>query len=140
MTKQFLNPDQLFDSRQHGFTQIVTSPPGKLVFISGQVAWDEKKRIVGVGDLSRQTHKALENVVVAVEAAGGKLTDVVSMRIYIVAAALADSSAISQALQAFFPDNPPTTTWIAVPALANEDFLVEIEPIAVIAAAPAQTT
>lgn len=132
MPKQHLNPPQLFDSRQYGFSQIVTSPPGTLVFISGQVAWDEQGQIVGPGDLAVQTRKALENVATAVELAGGTLADVVSMRIYIVAGALANSGAIREALLAFFPEDPPTTTWIAVPALANEEFLIEIEPTAVL--------
>lgn len=133
MSKKHLNPPQLFDSRQYGFSQIVVSPPGTLVFISGQVAWDEDGRIVGPGDLRIQTRKALANVAAAVQIAGGTLADVVSLRIYIVADVLDDSGAIREALLAFFPDNPPTTTWIAVPALANEDFLIEIEPIAVLA-------
>jgi len=137
MSKKHLNPRQLFDSRQYGFSQIVTAPPGTLVFISGQVAWDESGQIVGPGDLGIQTRKALENVATAMESAGGTLADVVSMRIYIIAGVLDDSSAIREALLSFFPDDPPATTWIAVPALANEDFLIEIEPIAVIGANPA---
>jgi enamine deaminase RidA (YjgF/YER057c/UK114 family) len=54
------------------------------------------------------------------------------MRIYVVAGYMRDSRAIREALLDFFPTNPPATTWIAVPALANEEFLVEIEPIAVL--------
>jgi 2-iminobutanoate/2-iminopropanoate deaminase len=57
---------------------------------------------------------------------------VVSMRIYVVAGRMAEGRAIREALLRFFPGNPPTTTWIAVAARANEDFLVEVEPIAVV--------
>ncbi len=130
--KRHLNPDQLFNSLQYGFSQVVAAQGRTTVYISGQVAWDETGAIVGRGDLAAQTRKALENVAAAVAAAGGTLADVVSMRIYVVAGYMNDSRAIREALLDFFPANPPTTTWIAVPALANEEFLVEIEPIAVL--------
>ena len=59
MTKQTINPNSLFDSNQYGFSQITLSNPGKLVFISGQVAWDAQMNIVGENDLARQTRQAL---------------------------------------------------------------------------------
>jgi len=130
--KRHLNPDRLFNSLQYGFSQVVAAQGRTTVYISGQVAWDEKGAIVGRGDLAVQTRKALENVATAVAAAGGTLADVVSMRIYVVAGYMRDSRAIREALLDFFPTNPPATTWVAVPALANEEFLVEIEPIAVL--------
>lgn len=130
--KRHLNPDQLFNSLQYGFSQLIAARGGTTVYISGQVAWDEKGAIVGRGDLAVQTRKALENVATAVAAAGGTLADVVSMRIYVVVGYMRDSRAIREALLDFFPTNPPATTWIAVSALANEEFLVEIEPIAVL--------
>jgi enamine deaminase RidA (YjgF/YER057c/UK114 family) len=130
--KRCINPNTLFDSRQYGFSQIVAAQGGTTVYISGQVAWDAGGAIVGPGDLAIQTRKALENVGAAVAAAGGALADVVSMRIYVVARYMAESRAIREALLDFFPTNPPATTWIAVPALANEEFLIEIEPIAVL--------
>lgn len=133
MPKQFINPDTLFPSLQYGFSQVVTSTPGKLVFMSGQVAWDAGQQIVGQGDLWAQTWQALRNVEQAVQAAGGTLEDVVSMRIYIVKEQLTSSAAIREGLRSFFPpDRPPATTWIGVESLANKAFLVEIEAIAVI--------
>jgi enamine deaminase RidA (YjgF/YER057c/UK114 family) len=133
MPKQYLNPETLFPSLQYGFSQVVTSSPGKLVFMSGQVAWDAEQQIVGPGDLRAQTWQALSNVERAVQAAGGSLEDVVSMRIYIVKEQLMGSAAIRDGLQEFFPEGrPPATTWIGVESLANEAFLVEIEATAVI--------
>ncbi|HSM57264.1 MAG TPA: RidA family protein [Candidatus Sulfomarinibacteraceae bacterium] len=132
-TKEYLNPDDLFPSLQYGFSQIVTSPPGKLVFLSGQVAWDEAQQIVGAGDLRAQTWQALRNVETAMRAAGGTLEDVVSLRIYVLQKELARSSAIREGLQSFFAaDRAPATTWIGVQSLANKDFLLEIEAMGVI--------
>jgi enamine deaminase RidA (YjgF/YER057c/UK114 family) len=133
MPKEHINPGNLFPSVQHGFSQIVTSEGGKLVCISGQTAWDAEKRIVGGMNLSEQTRQALRNVQAAVEAAGGTLADVVSTRIYVVNYKPADAGAIGEALREFFPEDcRPASTWIGVSSLAVEDFLVEIEAIAVI--------
>jgi enamine deaminase RidA (YjgF/YER057c/UK114 family) len=132
MPKEHLDPESLFPSRQYGFSQIVTARGGKTIYISGQVGWDERQQLTGSGDLRAQTWQALRNIETAVQAAGGTLADVVSMRIYLVASQLEESRVIQEALLEFFPDVRPTTTWICVPALANRDFLIEIEPIAVI--------
>ena len=133
MPKEHINPGNLFPSIQHGFSQIVTSLGGKTVYISGQTAWDAEKRIVGGMNLSEQTRQALRNVQAAVEAAGGTLADVASLRIYVVNYKPADAGPIGDALREFFPgESPPATTWIGVSSLAVEEFLVEIEAIAVV--------
>lgn len=133
MPNKTINPPELFPSLQYGFSQIVTSTGGKTVYLSGQVAWDENEQIVGPDDLGTQTRQTLKNIETAMQIADGKLTDVVSMRIYIVEPHLAESSSISQALKEFFPaKNAPATTWLGVSSLANKDFIVEIEAIAVI--------
>lgn len=133
MKKECINPKTLFDSRQHGFSQVVVSNPGKMVFISGQVAWDENLNIVGKNDLAKQTEKSIENLRIAVESAGGNLEDIVMLRIYKVNYQSGDGSIISQVLiNNFGTENPPTSTWINVKGLANEEFMIEIEAQAII--------
>ena len=132
MPRETINPKALFDSQQYGFSQITIGSGSKIVTISGQVGWDQNGAIVGKDDLAAQTVKAFENLEVAMSAAGGTLDDVLSLRIYIVHQVMTQSSAISDALRQFFPENPPTATWIGVPSLANKDFLVEIEGFAVL--------
>ena len=133
MPKRTINPPELFPSLQYGFSQIVTSTGGKTIYLSGQVAWDANQQIVGPGDLGIQTRATLQNIDTALRIAGGRLNDVVSMRIYIVEDVLAEDHHIGAALREFFPaEQAPATTWIGVRALANKEFLVEIEAIAVI--------
>ena len=84
MPKEYTNPDSLFRSLEHGFSQIVTADGGKTVYISGQTAWDAQRQIIGGTDLAQQARQALRNVQAAVEAVGGTLADVVALRIYIV--------------------------------------------------------
>ena len=133
MPKEHLNPPELFNSQQYGFSQIVTSRSGKTVYLSGQVGWDAQQQMVGPGDPLAQTRQTLRNIATAMQIAGGALRDVVSMRIYIVDDVMDDDSFMTQALLEFFPkDQLPATTWIGVKSLSNKDFLVEIEAVGVI--------
>lgn len=132
MPKETINPDSLFNSLQYGFSQIVVSQGAKTVYLSGQVAWDEKGEIIGKGDLRTQTDAAFRNLERALSEAGAALKDVVSLRIYIVQSVMPQSKPVSEALKQFFPDSPPASTWIGVQGLANEDFLIEVEAVAVI--------
>ena len=133
MPKKYVNPDSLFPSVQHGFSQVVVASGRKMVFISGQTAWDIKKKIVGGDSLLEQARQALRNVQAAIEATGGTLKDIVSLRIYIVNYQPENAEAVSIALQEFFSsENPAASTWIGVSALAAPEFLIEIEAIAVL--------
>lgn len=132
MSKTTLNPVTLFNSLQYGFSQITIGQGQNLVTISGQVGWDENASIVGPGDLRTQTNKAFANLDIAIQAAGGTLADILSLRIYIVAEVMDDTTSIRDALLHHFPDSPPTTSWIGVPRLANRDFLIEIEALAIL--------
>lgn len=133
MSKQHLNPETLFPSLPIGFSQAVVTTGGKTVYLSGQTAWDANKQIVGGNDLGEQTRQALRNVRLAVEAAGGSLADVVSLRLYVVNPKPGDMNPVGVALREFFPaDKPPASTWLGVASLAMPEFLIEIEAIAVI--------
>lgn len=133
MPKERINPPQLFPSLQYGFSQIVVSSGGRTVYLSGQVAWDEQQQIVGPGDLRAQIWQTFRNIKTAMAAAGGGLSDIVSLRIYIVEEQMSNSHHVSEALLAHFPQSQaPATTWIGVRSLANGDFLIEIEATAVV--------
>ena len=133
MKKECINPKELYSSTQYGFSQIVISQPGKIVFISGQVAWDKTLNIVGVNDLKIQTQKAIDNLKLAVESVGGNLENIMMLRIYKVDYKREDGAIISEILRNTFGiSTPPASTWVSVKGLANEEFLIEIEAQAVI--------
>ena len=133
MTKQVINPPELFDSLQYGFSQIVVSSGSKTIYLSGQVAWDENEQVVGAGDLAPQTQETLRNIKRALHVVNANTTDIVSMRIYIVDEQMVHSSHVSTVLREWFSaETAPATTWIGVHSLANPDFLIEIEATAVI--------
>lgn len=130
MPKKHVNPAALFPSVEHGFSQVVVATGTTTVFISGQTAWDANKRIVGE-NCGEQARQALHNVGTAIEAAGGTLSDIVALRIYVVDIA-ANVDAVGGALRAVFTTDPPASTWIGVSALAVPQFLIEIEATAVL--------
>lgn len=117
-------------SLEHGFSQIVVATGRRTVFISGQTAWDADERIVG-RTCGEQARQALRNVRTAVEAAGGTLSDIVALRIYVVHMA-ENVAAVGSALREVFTSAPPASTWIGVSALAAPEFLIEIEATAVL--------
>ena len=133
MKRQTENPKTLFNSAQYGFSQIAISQPGKLVFISGQVAWDENLEIIGENDLEIQTQKAIDNLRIAIESVGGTLENIMMLRIYKVNYKPEDGTIITSILKENFgTKNPPASTWISVKGLANKGFMIEIEAQAVI--------
>lgn len=133
MTLTRINPPDLFDSTQYGFSQVVVAEGRRTVYCSGQVAWDAAEDIGAPDDLGEQARRALRNVERAVAAAGGSLRDVATLRIYIAGDHIRHTRAVREALLAAFPpDAQPATTWIGVTALANPEFLVEIEAVAVL--------
>jgi 2-iminobutanoate/2-iminopropanoate deaminase len=133
MPKEYVNPNSLFPSLPHGFSQVVIATGKKMVFISGQTAWDVRKNIVGGDSVLEQARQAFRNLERAMEAAGGTLKDVVALRIYVVDYQAESGTAVGIALREFFsPENPPASTWIGVSALAVPEFLIEIEATAVL--------
>ncbi len=123
------NPPQLFDSRSAGFSQAVVADAGaRVVHVSGQVAWDADRTIVGPGDMHAQVVHSLKNLKIALEHAGASIRDVHALRIYIRHDVIEDTAAVSRGLVETFGEDLPCATWIGVPALAHAGFLVEIEP------------
>ena len=130
MPKEYINPDNLFPSLPYGFSQVVIASGRKMVFISGQTAWDEQKNIVGGDSVLEQARQAFRNLETAMKAAGGALKDIVALRIYVVDYEAECGTAVGVALREFFSGNPPASTWIGVSALAVPEFLIEIEATA----------
>ncbi len=132
MTTKRLAPHDLFDSRPFGFSQIVVADAGRqVVHMSGQVAWTPERKIVGDDDLHAQVVQSLRNIERALLHVGASLDDVHALRIYVKLSHIDRPQDVTRGLVEVFGDALPCATWIGVPRLANEAFLVEIEPSAV---------
>lgn len=134
MPRATLQPPELFQSKPWGFSQVAVSPPGTIVSVAGQVAWgaDQASNAVGLEDQFRQ---ALKHVFIALAAAGATPDDIQSLRLYIPNFQPGvDADRIGRVLvEIFGSDNPPASSWIGVQALAQPEYLIEVEAMAVIA-------
>lgn len=131
MEKQFLNPPTIATPR--GYTHVVTATSGKMVFISGQVAFNQKGELVGKGDLRAQTQQVYENLKNGLAAAGATTADVVKLNTYVVDFTPADLAAIREVRSQYFPfEHMPASTLVGVQALAFEGLLIEVEAVAMV--------
>jgi enamine deaminase RidA (YjgF/YER057c/UK114 family) len=125
--KKFINPEGL--SKPTSYTHVVVA--GGTVYISGQVASNEKGEVVGKGDLKAQATKVYENLQTCLKSAGLTFADVVKMNTYIVNYKAEDLPMLREVRKMFFTgENPPASTLVGVQGLANPDFLIEIEVVA----------
>jgi 3-hydroxyisobutyrate dehydrogenase len=104
---------------------------GDTLYIAGQVAFDEQNQVVGVGDPRRQAEQVWRNIGLAVEAAGGKLADVVKITIFL--KDVRDATAeISVRERLFEPGRFPVCTLVQVANLGLPDLLMEVDAVAVL--------
>lgn len=134
MNVQLLSPDTLH--KNPAFSQVAVVPASaKIVFVGGQNGVNREGKVVG-SDIASQSEQAYKNVVAALEAAGASLQDVFKMTIYIV-----QGQSLQEAFRAAQRVNPSLAsgdarpsivTGIFVSALANLEYLIEIEAMAAI--------
>jgi 2-iminobutanoate/2-iminopropanoate deaminase len=130
--KEAINPPSVFPSLEHGFSQAVVASGRRTLYVSGQTAWDSQKQLIGGADLEGQARQAFTNVQAVVEAAGGTLADVVSLRIYVVDYRAEMAAPVGRVLRHFFSGEiKPASTWVGVAALADPGFLIEVEATAI---------
>ncbi len=117
----------------NGYSHVVTARPGKMVFISGQVAMNKEGKVVGIGDLKAQTEQAMLNLKTALAAAGADFSHVVKLNWY-VKNFKADQLPIIREVRARYLNktNPPASILAGVAELFLADVLIEVEAIAVI--------
>ena len=133
MPKTPINPESVFRSLEYGFSQAVLASGRQTLYLSGQTAWDAGQQNVGGRDLGTQARQAFMNVRRVVEAAGGTLDDVVSLRIYVVDYRPEHAAVVGSALrECFRGPTMPASTWLGVSSLAKPEFLIEVEAVAVL--------
>jgi len=105
---------------------------GNVVHVSGTTATEGADKIVGVGDSGAQTDFIIRKIERALNEAGASLNDVVRTRIYL--APDADWEAVARVHGKYFGQIRPANTLLYIHALVGEDYLVEMEAEAIIAA------
>jgi enamine deaminase RidA (YjgF/YER057c/UK114 family) len=129
-----LNPPTL--SRPAGYAHAWQVQGGKTVYVSGQVAFDREGHVVGKGDLVAQFRQVCENLKHALAPAGGRMTDLVKLTIYVLSKAdyQARAREIGSVYREYFGRHYPAMTLVEVRSLYDEDqgCTIEIEGVAVV--------
>jgi enamine deaminase RidA (YjgF/YER057c/UK114 family) len=112
------------------YSHVVVSSPGKLVFVAGQVANDPEGKIVGKGDLRAQTVQVFENLKKALAAGGATFDDVVKINWYVKNFKTEMLPTLREVRSMNVKKSPPASTLVGVAALANDDYLLEVEAVA----------
>lgn len=115
------------------FSQVTTATGGKLVFVSGQVAWDRAGKPQFPGDLEAQTRLTYENVRIALAAAGARFEDVLKFNVYVKNLDTEKWKVISKVRNEVLKAEPrPASTMVGVTSLVYDDLLIEIEAYALV--------
>jgi reactive intermediate/imine deaminase len=127
MSKRVLRPPNLDFLPRPEYPYSPGTTGGGLVYTSGQVAWNDRAELVGLGDAAAQTRQVLTNVRSVLAEAGATLDDVLKCNVYL--ADIRYFQAMNGVFSEFFPVDPPARTTVQAP-LAEAEMLVEIEAIA----------
>ncbi len=103
---------------------------GRLLFVAGQVPLDADGKLVGPGDIRAQARQVFRNIQAIVEEAGGSMTDIVKLTVFLTD--MANFEGFKQVRREFIKPPFPAATLVQVSALVNPEWLVEVEAIAVI--------
>lgn len=115
------------------FSNGVKVSGGALVFISGQLAFDENMNLVGKGDMKAQTEQVLANIDKVLRASGGTPKDIVRVTVYV--RDISRFREIHDARLAYFDaDHLPASTMVEITKFVHEDALIEIDAVAVVGA------
>ncbi len=132
MSKSIINPTSL--AKPVGYANGILTHGGKVLFLAGQTGMDATGKIENPFDLIEQFRKTLENIKTIVNEAGGEITDVVRMTIYVTdkRAYHAQRERIGQVYRAYFGRYFPAMTLIEVKSLYDANAMIEIEATAVV--------
>ena len=127
-----INPQSLGAPRGYSNGLLVESP-GKLLFIAGQIAWNQNQEITS-SDFVEQFDRALENVVLVVKEAGGKAEDIARLIIYVTdkIAYRDKTKEVGESYRKHMGKHFPAMVLVEVKSLLDDQAKVEIEGIAVL--------
>ncbi len=129
-----INPDSL--GAPSGYSNgLLVDGGGKLLFIAGQIAWDNNQKMVS-DDFVEQFDKALENVITVLRAAGGEAENVARLVIYVTNKIeyRERTREVGDSYRKHMGKHFPAMVLVQVAGLLDDRAKVEIEGMAVIPA------
>lgn len=120
-----------------GYANGIVAPPGRLVFIAGQVGWDAQQHFASA-ELVPQFEQALENVLAVLAEAGGEPSHICRLTAYCVdkRAYLDGRKELGRIWRRLMGAHYPCMTMIFVSDLLDAPGKIELEATAVIPTEP----
>ena len=125
------NPAGLWGPEARVFSQGVVQHDGKVIHITGQVAWNEHNEIIGPNDVRLQMRQCMANIKKVLSAVGGRLDDIVALTTFFTRRD--DIPAIQEVRHEYFSvPSAPASNLIQVAGLVDPAFVIELVPQVVI--------
>ena len=127
--KTAVNPEHLPNTVQYGYSQAtIVAPNAKVIYVAGQIGITDE----GPNDFEHQVDRSFDNLIAVLEAAGGRIEDVVKITLLIKDYDEEKLKYMVTKRRQVFGENPPASTLIPVPRLAFDSLKFEIDAIAVV--------
>ncbi len=122
------NPPTMWDMASLGYSHISVAEPGRLAFLSGQIATAPNGGAIPE-DLAGQSKLATASLAAALVELEATAQDIVMLRVYVVNATTEAFGQALTPLRELFRDAMPSITTIGVQALYRPEIKVEIEMV-----------
>jgi 2-iminobutanoate/2-iminopropanoate deaminase len=104
---------------------------GNTIYLAGAVSGrDPAGDVIGRGDIEAQAVAVYENLKETLASAGATFADLVKITVF--ATKLEYRAKIGEVRRRYISQPPPASTFVVVASLADPEFLVEIEGVAVL--------
>ena len=119
------------------YAYAATAPAdSRVIHLAGACPLNSDGTTAAIGDVAGQARVCLENLEIALEAAGSRLTEVISTRVLVATHDRAELVAAWDVVAAHFGEHDVPSTLVGVAVLGYPDQLVEIEAAAAVAGDP----
>lgn len=116
--------------QQRAFSPAVATQGGRTIWVAGHGGLHGADRTLD-GDFDGQARQAFRNLAATLEKAGGKLSDIVTMTVFIIDARYGDR--FVEIRKEFFPAGEyPASALITVAGFARQNMMIEIQCVAVV--------
>ncbi len=123
------NPEGLAPPPGNRYAHVVRS--GNLVWISGQTSRGPDGQVIGRDNAIAQSKQVYANLRTAIESVGGTLGNIVKVTIFVTSESYLPAARTAQ--NDCWGDNAlPASSMVIVKALAQPEYLIEIEAFAVV--------
>jgi 2-iminobutanoate/2-iminopropanoate deaminase len=117
--------------RERAYSPAVKVAGGTTIYLAGHTGYQDDRGETYPGDFDGQVRTAFERMRTTLQAAGGKLEDIVTMTVFVTD--MANGTRFTQLRKEFFrEDRYPASALIGIKDLARPEMMIEIQAMAVV--------